>query len=185
MCDMLKGSVERIVRSSFLLRLIDRLRLLALIVVHKDISYAVDTQVSVRSAYHILFLKLFHPDHPWRREERNSSAHIIISPHLGIQPRTKCLYIISGLTLGRATCSHLRTWYYVFIVAWMCDQHNWLWHECAHGYRSTRTQRIQDYPVLIPFVCSTIYIEVWQSLSLYLYLFFSSLTEQNIISGMS
>ena len=53
MCDMLKGSVERIVRSSFLLRLIDRLRLLTLIVVHKDISYAVDTQVSVTNAYTI------------------------------------------------------------------------------------------------------------------------------------
>lgn len=73
----------------------------------------------------------------------------------------------------------------IFIVAWMCGQYNCLWHECAHGYQSTRTQRIQDYPVLIPFVCSTIYIEVWQSLSLYLYLFFSTLTEQNIISGMS
>ena len=53
MCDMLKGSVERIVRSSFLLRLIERLRLLTLIVVHKDVSYAVDTQVSVTNAYTI------------------------------------------------------------------------------------------------------------------------------------
>ena len=37
--------MERIVQSSFLLCLIDRLRLLPLIVVLKDVSYKVDTQV--------------------------------------------------------------------------------------------------------------------------------------------
>ena len=48
MCDMLKGSVERIIRSSYLLRLINRLRLISLIVVHQDTSYTVDTQVRVQ-----------------------------------------------------------------------------------------------------------------------------------------
>ena len=45
MCDMLEGSVERIVRSNSLLRWMDKLHLLSFVVRHRQQSYAVVTQV--------------------------------------------------------------------------------------------------------------------------------------------
>ena len=45
MCDMLNGSVERIVRSNWLLGLLDRLRVLRLVLKQRQRSYDVVTQV--------------------------------------------------------------------------------------------------------------------------------------------
>ena len=45
MCDMLEGSVERIVRSNWLLGLLERLRVLPMILQRRQQSYTVVTQV--------------------------------------------------------------------------------------------------------------------------------------------
>ena len=44
-CDMVVGSVERIINSSWLLRSLDWLRVLALVVQRRQLSYKVTTQV--------------------------------------------------------------------------------------------------------------------------------------------
>ena len=45
MCDMLLGSVEKIIQSNVVLRLLKRLHLVPLIVIHRDKSYQVQTEV--------------------------------------------------------------------------------------------------------------------------------------------
>ena len=48
-CDMVVGSVERIIRSSWLLRLLERLRVRSLVVQRRQLSYNVVTQVTYNS----------------------------------------------------------------------------------------------------------------------------------------
>ncbi len=45
MCDMLVGSVERIVQSNVLLRLLQRVRIVGMVVQKRQLSYTVVTQV--------------------------------------------------------------------------------------------------------------------------------------------
>lgn len=47
MCDMLQGSIERIITSNWLLRLLDRLRISRLVIQRRQQSYLVTTQVSL------------------------------------------------------------------------------------------------------------------------------------------
>ena len=46
-CDMALGSVERIIRSSWLLGVLERLRVLALVVQRRQLSYNITTQVII------------------------------------------------------------------------------------------------------------------------------------------
>ena len=47
MCDMLQGSIERIITSNWLLRLLDRLQISRLVIQRRQQSYLVTTQVSL------------------------------------------------------------------------------------------------------------------------------------------
>lgn len=50
-CDMVVGSVERIIKSSWLLRLLERLRVLSLVVHRRQLSYNVVTQVTNNNSH--------------------------------------------------------------------------------------------------------------------------------------
>ena len=50
MCDLLEGSVERIIQSNVLLRLLERLNVLSTVLHHREKSYTVVTQVASRGS---------------------------------------------------------------------------------------------------------------------------------------
>ena len=50
-CDMVVGSVEHIIKSSWLLRLLERLRVLSLVVQRRQLSYNVVTQVTNNNSH--------------------------------------------------------------------------------------------------------------------------------------